>query len=631
MFSMKRPVLENSFLVSLLDSFIQIEQALQIHAQFIVNGFHRHIFPISRLISFFVQLGSTEGLSYSHLLFSQTASPNVFIWNTLIRGYSRSNSPQEAIFLYMSMLAKGIESPNNFTFPFLLNGCARLSCLKPGWQIHGHVMKFGFKYDLFIGNSLIFLYSAFGHLEDARNVFDESPVRDLVSYNTLMNGYNRGNEPWAALRLLREMQESNVKPDGYTFVALLSAYSLLNNPMIVKQVHCLIYKNLGFFDSDVLLKSVMVDMYAKCGLMNMAERVFSTIRCSNNTASWSSMVSGYARCGEIEAARRLFDQSVERDVVSWTAMISGYVQAGQYKEALEIFVQMESLDIRPDEVTLVAVFSACAGLGALDFGKKLDHQYVRNDSYHENAIVTTSIIDMYGKCGSIDTALDTFHRSKDRLKTNAIFNSMITGLAKHGLGKIALDVFKEMELTGLKPDGVTFVAILSACSHSGLVEEGKKLFNSMLSDYGITPEMEHYGCMVDLLGRDGHLEEAYELIQNMQFEANSVIWIALLGACRLHKNAELGDFAARKLFEVEPDHGARYVLLSNMLANANQWEEAGRVREVMDESGIQKPPGWSYVELDGVLNRFLASDKSHPQAADVELMLMDLTRVAEVS
>lgn len=620
----KRFLLENPSSLCLLESCKSFKQGLQIHAQTIVNGLHHQIFSISRLISFFSLLGSKDGLDHSRLLFSQIDCPNLFMWNTMIRGYSRSDNPREASVLYMSMIAKGIAPPNNFTFPFLLNSCARLSSLEPGHEVHSHIIKHGFESDLFVRNALIHLYSVFGNLNLARTLFDESLVRDLVSYNTMIKGYAEVNQPESALCLFGEMQNLGILPDEFTFVALFSVCSVLNEPNVGKQIHAQVYKNLRSIDSNILLKSAIVDMYAKCGLINIAERVFSTMGTSKSAAAWSSMVCGYARCGEINVARKLFNHMHERDVISWTAMISGYSQAGQCSEALELFKEMEALGIKPDEVTLVAVLSACARLGAFDVGKRLYHQYIENGVFNQNTILTAAVMDMYAKCGSIDSALEIFRRVGKNMKTGFVFNSMIAGLAQHGLGETAITVFRELISTGLKPDEVTFVGVLCACGHSGLIEEGKKLFESMFNAYGIKPQMEHYGCMVDLLGRYGCLEEAYDLVQKMPFEANSVIWRALLSACRTHGNVKIGEIAGQKLLEMEARHGARYVLLSNMLADANQWEEARQVRKVMEDHGIRKPPGWSYIELGGAIHRFVASDKSHPQGKEIELMLKDM-------
>ncbi|MFQ6641638.1 hypothetical protein Gotur_015867 [Gossypium turneri] len=615
---------EISPLLPLLESCKTIKQAFQVHAQIILNGFEHHVFPISRLISFFALLGSEEGLNYSQILFCQIEHPNRFIYNTMIRGFSHSKFPEKALVFYSSMLHQVNQSPNNFTFPFLLNSCARLSTLKPGIQVHSHIIKFGFDLDLYVGNALMHFYSVFKHLNDAQIVFEGSLVRDLVSYNTMINGYGLVGRPGPALRLFRKMQESGIVPDEFTFVALLSAFSSLDDCRIGKQIHGFVYRNLSCVYSNGLLKTAILDMYAKSGLMDLAERVFSSMASNKSTAAWSSMISGYARRGETAAARRMFDQMDRRDLICWTAMISGYSQSGQYSEALELFAQMEDLGIRPDECTMAAVLSACAGLGALSLGERLHSRYIGGELCSQNIILSTALIDMYSKSGKIDSSLHMFQGIPKGLRTVSLFNSMISGLAQHGLGESALAVFREMESLGLRPDSVSFVAVLSACSHSGLIEEGKELFRSMLDVYGIRPHKEHYGCMVDLLGRDGCLDEAYDLIRSMPFEANSVIWRALLGSCKLHGNVKIGEVAAQKLIELEPDHGAHYILLSNMLANTNKWEQAVRVRKLMEDKGIQKPPGWSYTEFQGTIHWFLASDKSHLQDKRIESMLQDM-------
>ncbi|KAE8717018.1 E3 ubiquitin-protein ligase RFWD3-like [Hibiscus syriacus] len=610
----------------LLESCKTIKQAFQVYAQIILNGFQHHVFPISRFISFFALLGSEDGTKYSQILFLQIQHPNQFVYNTMIRGFSHSKFPEKALGFYSSMLHQVNISPNNFTYPFLLNSCARLSTHKPGVQVHGHVIKFGFELDPFVGNALMHFYLVFRRLNDAQIMFEESPVTDLVSYNTMINGYGLAGEPGRALNLFRKMQDSGVLPDEFTFVALLSAFSSLNDHRIGKEIHGFVYRNLRCVESNVLLKTAILHSYAKSGLMDLAERVFSSMPSNKSTAAWSSMVSGYARRGETEAARRMFDQmdQPQRDLIGWTAMISGYSQSGQCSEALELFKQMEDLGIRPDECTMAAVLSACARLGALSLGERLRSRYIEGELCRQNIIVSTALIDMYSKCGKMDSALHMFHSIPKGLWTVSLFNSMISGLAQHGLGESALAVFWDMESIGLEPDSVTFVAVLSACSHSGLVKEGKELFRSMLDVYGIKPQKEHYGCMVDLLGRDGCLDEAYDLIQSMPFEANSVIWRALLSACKLHRNVKIGEVACQKLIELEPDHGAHYVLLSNMLANTNRWEQAERIRKVMEDRGIQKPPGWSYIEFRGTIRRFLASDKSHLQDKGIESMLQDM-------
>lgn len=519
-------------------------------------------------------------------------------------------------------------SPDTFTFPFLLKSCANSSISGPklGLQVHCHVAKNGVESDVFVNNALLKYYCVFGDAHDAYKLFEESPVRDCVSFNTMINGFVRAGFVSCCFRVFGEMRGFCIQPDEYTFVALLSACSLLEDLRIGRQVHGLVYRELGCFGDNVLLVNALVNMYAKCGCLVMAERVASGVRIGKSVvAAWTSLVSAYALRGEVEVARRLFDQMGERDVVSWTAMISGYSHAGCFQEALELFVQLEGLGMKPDEVAVVNALSACARLGALELGRRIHQQYAgENWTCGPNGGFTCAVVDMYAKCGSVDAALDVFCKTSDDVKTTFLYNSLISGLAHHGLGEYAITLFEEMKLLGLKPDKVTFVAILSACGHCGLVDVGKKLFESMSTVYRVKPEMEHYGCMVDLLGRAGRLDEAHRLILKMPFTANAVIWRALLSACKVHGDIALARVASHELLEMEHDHGARYVMLSNMLADMDQHDEAHILRKAIDNVGIQKPAGWSYVEMNGTLHKFVAGNMSHPEAKTTELMLRDI-------
>lgn len=523
------------------------------------------------------------------------------------------------------MLASSV-SPDSFTFPFLLKSCANSSTSQLGLQVHCHVVKNGFDSNVFVVNALLHFCCVFGDVCNAYKVFEKSPVRDCVSYNTMINGFVRAGRVSCCLRVFREMRGFCIRPDEYTAVALLNGCSLLEDHRIGRQVHGLIYRDFGCLGDNVLLVNALVDMYAKCGCLGMAERVVNGVKSGKSfVAAWTSLVSAHAFRGQVEAARRLFDQMGERDMVSWTAMITGYSHAGYFQQALELFVQFEGLGMKPDEVAVVAALSACARLGALELGRRIHHQYAgENWSCGPNRGFICAVVDMYAKCGSIGAALDVFSKTSDDLKTTFLYNSIISGLAHHGLGEYAVTLFEEMVLLGLKPDNITFVALLCACGHCGLVDVGKKLFGSMLTVYGVNPEMEHYGCMVDLLGRAGLLSEAYDLILNMPFKANAVIWRALLSACKVHGDVALARIASNELLVMEHDHGARHVMLSSMLADMGQHDEAAGLRKAIDNVGIQKPPGCSYMEMNGALHKFLAGDKSHPEAKATELILKDI-------
>nr|UPT49524.1 pentatricopeptide repeat protein AaPPR753 [Agave angustifolia] len=517
--------------------------------------------------------------------------------------------------------------PNNHTFPSLLSSCAKLLGPELGRQVHCHVTKFGLDSDAHVRNSLIALYSGFGHLDTACKLFDEFTQWDVVSFNVMIGGYNKGGRPADGLRAFADMVNLGVKPDRCTFACLMSVCSALGDLRSGKVVHVLALKNVGVYEFGDRLKIALVDMYVKLGAVRMADRVFSAMGANKSSAAWIRMVSGYAKAGEVEIARRLFDEMPEKDLISWTSMISGYSRIGRYKEALDLYEEMEKEGIKPHEVTLIPVLSACARLGRLDLGKRL-HRYVEDAVVsHNDSRLCTVIVDMYAKCGCIGTALEIFDRVDK--KTTSLFNSMISGLAQHGLGERAVALLEGMEALGLRPDKVTFVAVLCACSHSGLIEEGKKIFDSMVQKYGIHPQLEHYGCMVDLLGRRGYVDEAYDFIKNMPITPNFVIWSALLRNCRVHENARIGEIAERKLLQLgSNDSGSegRCSRLVEMFLDTKSPQNAKKLRKMMNYKPVWKQQGWSYIEWNGSLHQFLADDVSHPQSKEIHLMLEEMMR-----
>ncbi|XP_058090782.1 pentatricopeptide repeat-containing protein At5g48910-like isoform X2 [Magnolia sinica] len=363
-------------------------------------------------------------------------------------------------------------------------------------------------------------------------------------------------------------------------------------------------------------------MYTNCGSVDFACRLFDKM-FDFNVVSCNAMMSGYLKVGDLGSARSLFDKMPERDLVSWSTVIAGCVQLGDIKKALELFTEMQDLRIRADEVILASLLSASAQMGALYRGKWF-HAYIYRSNVKLDVVLSTSLIDMYSKCGGVDIALRVFRLmpKKDTLAWNAI----ITGLAMNGCGEKSLGVFLEMQSEGKRPDDVTFIGVLCACSHAGLLDEGFRYFECMTRDYRINPRIEHYGCMVDLLGRAGLLEDAQDFISRMPVEPNAAIWGALLGGCIIHGNVELGECVGRLLIELEPHHSGRYVLLSNLYANANRWDDARNIREMMKEKGVQKIPGQSTIEAMGAVHEFVMGDRSHPQTKEIYHMLDEMAK-----
>lgn len=358
---------------------------------------------------------------------------------------------------------------------------------------------------------------------------------------------------------------------------------------------------------------MVVHLYAVCGEMKSARRMFDKMP-QRDVVTWNIMMSQLIKKGEVEGAYGLFCLMPERNVRSWTAMISGFVQCGMAKEGVGLFLEMESESLRPNEVTVVAVLAACADLGDLEFGRRV-HWFVKRNGFERNVHVCNTLIDMYVKCGCLEEGCEVFDGMVER--TVVSWSSLIAGFAMHGKGEEALKMYGEMIESGVKPNHVTFVGILHACSHMGLVEKGRAFFTIMSRDYGILPRLEHYGCLVDLLSRAGQLKEAHEVILNMPMSPNGVVWGALLGGCRLHKNIELAEEAMRHLSKLDPLNDGYYIVMSNVYAEAGKWEEVVRMRKLMKNRGVKKTPGCSSITVDGVVHEFVAGDETHPQTEKI--------------
>ncbi|XP_019059608.1 PREDICTED: pentatricopeptide repeat-containing protein At5g06540 isoform X2 [Tarenaya hassleriana] len=341
-------------------------------------------------------------------------------------------------------------------------------------------------------------------------------------------------------------------------------------------------------------------------------------RCWNlfrDVVSWTSMVAGYCKRGDIDTARKMFDEMPERNLVTWSVMINGYVKNNCFVKAIELFESMKRKGIQANETVMVSVISSCAHLGGLELGEKA-HDYVVKNNLTVNVILGTALVDMYARCGNIEKAIRVFEELPE--KDSLSWTSIISGLAMYGHGNEAIHYFSEMVRLGFTPRDITFTAVLSACSHGGLVDRGLEIYESMKRDHGIEPRLEHYGCIVDMLSRAGRLVEAENFILEMPVKPNAPILGALLGACRIHQNAEVAERVGNMLIELKPEHSGYYVLLSNIYARAKKWENVENLRETMKEKRVKKPPGWSLIEIDGKINKFSMGDDMHPEMEDIK-------------
>lgn len=462
-------------------------------------------------------------------------------------------------------------------------------------------------------------YAKMRNLKEARSLFEKMTERDVVSWNTMVIGYAQSGDCDEALRFYRELRRSAFGLNEFSFAGVLTVCVKLKELGVVRQAHGQVL--VAGFLSNVVLSSSLVDAYAKCGEMGDGRRLFDEMGV-RDVLAWTTLVSGYAKWGDMRSAGELFDMMPEKNPVSWTSMISGYARNGLGHEALALFAKMMMFQVRPDQFTFSSCLCACASIASLKHGKQIHASLVRSH-LRPNTIVLSSLIDMYSKCGNLGAARQVFKLLGDKQDT-VLWNTMMSALAQHGHGIETLQMFEDMVGSGVKPVTTTFVVILNACSHSGLVLEGRRLFKSMTDDYGIVPNEEHYACLIDLLGRAGCFDELMNQLENMPCKAGDQVWNALLGVCRIHGNTELGRKVAEHLLELEPQSSAPYVLLSSIYAEEGRWELVEKVRRLMDERHVRKERAISWLEVGSRLHAFTVSDRLHPLKEEIYSVLKQL-------
>lgn len=575
-------LLEEKF-ISLLQSCKTTKLLHQIQTQVIAHGFSHNDYVTPKLVTACAEL---KQMAYAHQVFDQIPDPNFALWNALLRGYAKNESHMEVVALFGRMKSMDI-MPNCFTFPVVIKSCGKLSRLVEGEEVHCVVIKGGFRSNPFVGTTLIEMYAAGGVIGAAYKVFGEMFERNVVAWTSMINGYILCGDMVSAQRLF------DLAPER-----------------------------------DIVLWNTMVSGYIELGDMVTARKLFDKMP-RRDVICWNTVLNGYASNQDIEACEALFEKMPERNVFSWNGLIGGYARNGRFIEVLGSFKRMLTEgDVLPNDATLTTVLSACARLGALDLGKWV-HVYAENMGYNRNIYVGNALIDMYAKCGVVDNAVDVF-KNMDK-KDLITWNTIICGLATHGRGGDALNLFSQMKNSRLKPDGITFIGILCSCTHLGLVEDGLSYFQSMVSDYSIMPQIEHYGCMVDLLGRAGLLEQAVDFVRQMPIEPDVVIWAALLGACRTYKNIELAELALERLIELEPKNPANYVMLSNVYGDLGRWKDVARLKIAMRDTGYKKFPGISSIEFNDSVVEFCSLDERHPETEEIYEALRGLTKLLRSS
>uniref|UniRef100_A0A5K1GGY2 Pentacotripeptide-repeat region of PRORP domain-containing protein n=2 Tax=Nymphaea colorata TaxID=210225 RepID=A0A5K1GGY2_9MAGN len=570
------------------------------------------------MICGYVKLGRMED---ARNLFVEMPERDCVSWTTMIMGLDQSDDPVGAISMFGRMCTDAVRS-NEVTIASVVSAFSRIGDVRGGRAIHATVVKLGFEFQVLVSTNLINMYIKYSNLDDACRLFDVIPCWNIVTLNVILNGYvklgcvedaerlflnmpERDVVSWSAVidgflkagqiqkafEFYGRMQHDNVKPNKVTITNFLSICGDLLFLFEGQQLHGLVIK-IGL-DSYDFIHTTVIHMYAACGRMDLAHLQFVSGANRNISAS-NALIAGYVKHNRLDQARRIFDRMQNRDVVSWSSMVSGYAQSGQFEMALHLFYDMQKSGIRPNEITLVSVLSAISGSGDLRQGVWI-HEYIYRNSIPLNDNLSAGLIDMYAKCGNINDALGLFHYIRNKCKSISPWNSIINGLAMHGYAEQSLSIFSDSQKIGLEPNSITFIGVLCACCHAGFVELGEAYFRSMTKQYRIQPNIKHYGCMVDLLGRAGRLEDAKELINSMPVKPDVVIWGSLLAACRSHGDVEMGEWAAKCLVDLEPSHGGGRVLLSNIYAGAGRWDEVHRIRRVMRRRKVQKLAAYSGV------------------------------------
>ncbi|KAL3641968.1 hypothetical protein CASFOL_012783 [Castilleja foliolosa] len=599
-----------------------IKHFKQIHSHFIKFGLHNTQFALSKLLDF-CAVSPYGSLTYASSIFDSIENPNHVVYNTMIRGCSLSSFPNLSLHFYTNMLFFGLQ-PNSYTFPFVLKSCSNLITACTGKQVHGHVFKFGLENDVYVHSSIINMYARHGSLDDARKVFDKSGFRDVVSFTALIAGYVSGGFVDKARELFDEVPDRDV----VSWNAMISGYAQIGRHNEALDLFEEMRRMKINPDTSTLLS--VLSACAHTGGIETGDWVRAWIGengLDSNTQLVNAMIDMYAKCGDLGVARKLFDEMPDRDLVSWNVMIGGYTHMSEYKNALEVFRRMQMKGIKPNDVTLLNIIPACANLGALDLGKWI-HVYIeKNYPNFPNGTLWTSLVNMYAKCGNIEAAEQIFNNME--IKSLASWNAMISGLAMHGHAIKAIRFFSEMAKEGFKPDEITFVGVLTACCHAGLVNLGRGFFNLMVHDYNMSPQLQHYGCMIDLLGRAGFLDEAMLLIEKMKIEPDGAIWGSILSACKNYKILKLAEYASKKLFELEPNNPGAYIILSNLYAHFEKWDDVARIRTLINDEGMKKIPGSTSIEIDGFVHEFLVSDRKHPKSLEIYRMLEEVDRRLE--
>ncbi|XP_023000646.1 pentatricopeptide repeat-containing protein At3g49710-like [Cucurbita maxima] len=546
-----------------------------------------NIFSFNALISAYAKESFVE---VARELFDKMSQPDPVSYNTLIAAYAQRGDVESAFQLFVEM-REALLDMDGFTLSGIITACGDDVALIR--QLHALSVVAGFDCYVSVGNALITYYSKNRFLNEAQRIFyGMGEDKDEVSWNSMVVAYMQHREGSKALELYMEMTLRGLVVDMFTLASVLTAFTNVQDLSGGLQFHAKLIKS--GYHQNCHVGSGLIDLYSKCG-------------------------------GSMLSCRKVFDEICKPDLVLWNTMISGYSLFEEFSdEALECFRRLQGVGHLPDDCSLVCVISACANMSSPSQGRQVHALTFKLDIPSNRISVNNALIAMYSKCGNLRDARRLFDTMPEH--NTVSFNSMIAGYAQHGMGFQSLNLFQRMLEMGFTPTKITFISVLAACAHTGRVQDGKIYFNMMKQKFGIEPEAEHFSCLIDLLGRAGKLSEAERLIETIPFNPGSILWSALLGACRTHGNMELAAKAANHLLQLEPSNAAPYVMLANIYADNGRWEDVGSVRKLMRDRGVKKKPGCSWIEVDRRTHIFVAEDTSHPMIKKIHEYLEEMMR-----
>ncbi|MED6171229.1 hypothetical protein PIB30_038856 [Stylosanthes scabra] len=595
-------------------------KAKQIHQQMIINGTHRNPLFVTKLIQHYVDC---DDITSALFLLHHLHQPNVFAFTPILWFYSRHGLMHQCIRTYVDLRVMGVV-PDGYVFPKVLKACAKSRWLEIGVAVHKDIIVFGLESNLQVSNAVLDMYSKCADIHSAQKVFNEMSKRDVFSWNSMMSGYVCNGFFREAVRLLGLMRASgDCEPDVVTWNTIMDAYCRMGlcneasrvfhqikDPNVISWTTLISgYSGvrrhdlaLGTFRDMLNFGMVLPDVGSLSGIL-VSCRLLGALTSGKEVhcygikvmsgdafykSSGAALLTLYANCGRLNDAENVFYRMDKSDVVTWNAMIYGFIDMGLANEAVQCFKEMQTSDVKVDQTTISTLLPVCD----LRHGKEM-HAYVSRHCYNWVIPVCNALICMYSKCGCIAYAYSVF--STMAVRDLVSWNTIISGFGMHGLGQTVLKLLQEMWNEGISPDLVTFSSALSACSHSGLVNEGIELFYRMTEEFGLNPAKEHFSCVVDMLARSGRLEDAFHFISKMPLEPDKHVWGALLAACQEHQNVSVGKLAAEKLIDLEPQEAGHYVTLSNIYSKAGRWDDAARIRRMMECRGSLKPSGHSLV------------------------------------